>query len=558
LFARVQLQLQVERKTRARELGDHEVRARNAQKMEVWRLQRAQERAEMAAELRGDLSVDEEARLIRCIASRERANEALNEANLVKSQRAADFEEVLSQLKLAAGAASLHEVVDKVAAQAATRLSLDKEKAQAEARLAAVRVDKEQVLRALNELKASGIGGIELNREVYNTLESEIHQARAMLKVNKAAFERLDGVLSAVRQGAFGLAQRLQPFDDVLETQAVPGTPGTAGAGADGQSSPLNVSSGVSMAPGSTTSSLLMLKTRGATVDRAPGVSASGPGAIGASGVAIAMAMRGESADFLTLAELKLTRILEIVGQPSSSVSGFGYGDGDASGGDATASDEAGGTARFDLLDDRSAVWSPTANSDPVVHQNNIRVRPDGRAGERQRGAIGFVPSREEDAPNSARSDTSSSGGAALVDDLGGETSELFVPSRDILKMSSSRHCAEVLRRKEVRPRTVDGVSQAVADVFLTVLPRRWPTRSARRPRRAFRTRRCCPSSASATSRRRTRGSRRLRRGRPAPICSARRRRRPRLPQPPGRRQGSSRTRPCLLRAATSARPWRS
>lgn len=454
LLVRVQLQQQVERKARARELGDHEVRARNAQKMEVWRLQRAQERAEMAAELRGDLSADEEARLIRCIASRERANEALHEANLVKSQRAADFEEVLSQLKFVVGAASLHEVVDKVAAQAATRLSLDKEKAQAEARLAAERVDKEQVVRALNELKASGIGGIELNREVYNTLESEIHQARAMLKANKAAFERLDGVLSAVRQGAFGLAQRLQPFDDVLEGQAVPGTPGTAGAGGDGMSSPLPTSAAL----GSTTTSLFMLKNRRATVDRAPGMKTAGPGAIGASGVAIAMAMRGESADFLTLAELKLARILEIVGQPSTSVSGFGYADGDASGGDSAhgaasgGGDDAAGTARFDLLDDRSAIWSLTANSDPVVHQNNIRVRPDGRVGGRPRGATAFVPTRDEDAPDSARSDTSSSGGGvAPADDLGGESGELFVPSRDILKMSSSRHCAEVLRRKEVR-----------------------------------------------------------------------------------------------------------
>ncbi|POM76990.1 hypothetical protein PHPALM_5702 [Phytophthora palmivora] len=149
----------------------------------------------MVAEMRGDLSAEEETRLLRCIENRERANEALHAANLVKSQKNADFEAVLAELKLAMGASCLREVVEKIAAQAATSVSLDKEKTQAEERLIAVRQEKEQVLRELNELKASGIGGIELNREVYNTLENEIQQAKAALKVNKSAYERLDGVM---------------------------------------------------------------------------------------------------------------------------------------------------------------------------------------------------------------------------------------------------------------------------------------------------------------------------------------------------------------------------
>lgn len=405
--------------------------------MEVWRLQRAQERAEMAAELRGDLSADEEAKLIRCIASRERANEALHEANLAKSERAADYDDVLSQLKLATGATSLREVVDKVASQSSTRLSLDREKIQAETRLATARLDKEQAVRALNELKASGIGGIELNREVYNTLENEIHQARTMLKVNKSAFERLDGVLSAVRQGAFGIAQRLQPFDDVLDGITLTGS-------ANGDNIISSSSSSSSGLPGSPSNGLNAFKTRGVTLDR----SMAGPGAISAGAAAI----RGESAEFLALAELKLTRILEIVGQPSVP-SGFGYSGDAESGNDGLSgpgtSEDMSSTARYDLADERNSIWSPTDNSDPVVHQNNIRVRPDGRP---QRGAaLVFVPPRAEpsaESLDSARSDASSSG-IAGVDDIG-EVNALFVPSRDILKMSSSRHCAEVFRRKEV------------------------------------------------------------------------------------------------------------
>lgn len=352
--------------------------------MEAWRLQRVQERAEIAAELRGDLSAEEEAKLLRSIESRERANEALHLANLTKSQKAADYEEVLDQLKLAAGATSLEEVVEKLFAQGTTTTSLEKEKAQAEARLIAVRQQKEQALQILNELKASGIGGIELNREVYNTLENEIQQSKATLKVNKAGYERLDGVITGVRQGSFGLAQRLQAFDDVLDVTSLENC-----------------------------SSLLSSSTSGI------------PGGA-----------RGEHADCLAIAELKLTKMLELVGQQNSSVNSFsGFG---GSGGNGNENEETyeDGSSRADL-DDRNAPWSPTMNSDPVLHRNNIRVRP-GVPFSRQ------LQFNREDSLDSARSNSST------VSDSGSDHIDVLVPSRDILKMSSSRHFSEVMRKKEV------------------------------------------------------------------------------------------------------------
>ncbi|KAJ0402655.1 hypothetical protein P43SY_007520 [Pythium insidiosum] len=415
----VQLQLQLERKARARELSDHEIRARNAQKMEAWRMQRMQERAELAAELRGDLSNEEEQRLLRCIESRERANEALHQANLTKSQKAADYEEVLDQLKLAMGATSLVEVVEKIQSQALTAVSLEKEKTQAETRLVGVRQEKAHVVQALNELKASGIGGIELNREVYNTLEHEIQQAKATLKVNKAAYERLDGVIQAVRQGSSGLAQRLLAFDDVLDL------------------SPTDVASASATATAAVS---------------------SGPGA-GAS----VLPARGDNTDALALAELKLAKILELVGQQSSSVNGFGSGFGgsgsgsNSSGGSGDASDEGfddAGSSRADLLDERHALWSPSANNDPVLHLNNIRVRPP------KRGALGghFVDlDTASESLDSARSDAS----AASESDV---AMDVLVPSRDILKMSSSRHFAEVMRKRELLEKQKAAAERGISD----------------------------------------------------------------------------------------------
>jgi hypothetical protein len=408
----VQLQLQLDRKTRARELTDTEIRAKNAQKMEAWRLQRIQERAEMAAQLRGDLSADEELRLLRCIESRERANELLHVANLAKSQRAADYDAVLAQLKLAMGATSLHDVVEKIHAQTVTGVSLDKEKALAETKLTLVRQEKEHAVQCLNELKASGIGGMELNREVYNTLEQEIQQARATLKVNKAAYERLDGVVQAVRQGSFGLTQRLQAFDGVLDVSSVELVE-PAGSG-------------------------VLLSTQ-----------------------------RMDNADCLALAEVKLAKMVELLGQQSNASSSFGSsggsggafgaGTGGDDGGVGEDGGDDGGTSRgVDFPDERYALWSPTCNSDPVLHRNNIRVAPG-----RYTVVGNHVVDREEEdedarrrqqdnalALDSARSDRST---ASDSGEAGGDFMDVHVPSRDILKMSSSRHFAEVLRKREVR-----------------------------------------------------------------------------------------------------------
>lgn len=354
--------------------------------MEAWRLQRVQERAEIAAELRGDLSAEEEARLIRSIESRERANEVLHLANLTQSEKVADYEAVLDELKLAAGACSLEEVVEKLFAQGTTTVSLEKEKTHAEARLIAARQEKEQALQALNELKASGIGGIELNREVYNTLENEIQQAKATLKVNKSAFERLDGVMTGIQQGSFGLAQRLRAFDDVLDLNS-----------ADNCNSLLSGTAG-NISP-------------------------------------VSAGARGENMDSLAIAELKLTKMLELISQQNSSVNSFGnFGGGN---GDESEDGYEEGSSRADL-DDRNALWSPTMNSDPVLHTNNIRVRP----------GIPFshhVQFEREEALDSARSDISTLSNASS------DHMDVLVPSRDILKMSSSRHFSEVIRKIEVR-----------------------------------------------------------------------------------------------------------
>ena len=117
----------------------------------------------------------------------------------------------------ATGVRSLDEMVEKFMGQGANTAALESEKREAEARLVAAKERKEELHQQFMEMKASGIGGTELNREVYDKMDEQILQAKAALKVHKAACDRLEAVLVAVRQGVMGLAQQLTPFKGLVE-----------------------------------------------------------------------------------------------------------------------------------------------------------------------------------------------------------------------------------------------------------------------------------------------------------------------------------------------------
>ncbi|KAF0686123.1 Aste57867_22088 [Aphanomyces stellatus] len=380
----LQQQISIERKTRGRELSENTIKAKNAERMEQWRLKRIKQRSELAAELRGDLGLDEERKLLRDIDNKRKANADLSASNMEISQRAADHDQVFLQLKQVTGASCLQDVVDKFSAQNSSNASLEKEKARAEARLAAAKASKEGAIKALNDLKASGIGGIELNRDVYTALENDILQAKGQLKGNKAAYDCLDGVLAAVRQGASSLVQRLVPFDDILEIN---------------------------------------------------------------DDALAALTGKDSANDLLAVAEIKFAKVIEVVGQQNGSVGGF-----NSFGGDADDDDHArmsGGGSSGEMGDEaKHAVWSPAGNSDPVVHKNNIRVQAK--------------PATQK--PDSARSDASS---AAPDEDLDG-VMDVLVPSRDILKMSSNRHFAEIIRKKELEEKRKNAAERGISDEELT------------------------------------------------------------------------------------------
>jgi hypothetical protein len=277
---RLQARLASERAARERDLEERRVELARATKMEAWRRQRAAVRAEMKAELAGDLSREQEEQLLHTLAAKEAAVAQLQQERRQREERAAALQDAFTRIKATTGVATLEQMVDRFLGAPRLREALESERSEAEARLAAVRREHAAALAeyealqgsggvgaALAQLDASqaaallppqpggreragsslsaitlgggpspgvllpvpapaalggvgpGAGGEDSWREELSRLERLLGGARAQLRLHRSGAERLEEILLSVRQGALGLASMLEPFRELLATQ---------------------------------------------------------------------------------------------------------------------------------------------------------------------------------------------------------------------------------------------------------------------------------------------------------------------------------------------------
>jgi hypothetical protein len=110
--------------------------ANNAAKMEAWRVEREEMRAEFASEMRGDLSIEEERQLQTRLQVREADVEKLQKENEENTRQLNKLEEQFTQVRQATGVNSLEEMVDKFVGQEGNRNALIDERKDVEGRLA--------------------------------------------------------------------------------------------------------------------------------------------------------------------------------------------------------------------------------------------------------------------------------------------------------------------------------------------------------------------------------------------------------------------------------------
>lgn len=229
-------------------------------------------------------------------------------------------------------------------------------------------------------------GAVEISRDAHEALERQISEAKAALKVHRAACERLEGIVVSVRQGAFGLAQRLQPFEELLAE----GEGSEAGEGDDS-----DADSAVGGAGG-----------------------AAGDGALPEPAV--------ECISVLMRVERRLTRMLEMIAQTAP----------------ARAS-ESEALSHSASVSSASAWGGPLVSADTLPAANNVRVKPLTQRSD------GSTPRRADDDSDEEVSTRRPRSSAAAAAAAAAAARQTVLDRSTLKKMARTLHTSELRRREK-------------------------------------------------------------------------------------------------------------
>lgn len=211
------VEIKMNAQVREVELQSLREEAARAQRMLDWRQERRNMRDLAEAQAAGDLDAAGEQELLNQKDKLTAKAEVLQNKSKKTYDQALTMEEAFVQIRRATGITTLEEMVEKFLGQSANKEALLEEKDVAEEHLRRVREQLAEAEERFAGLKASGVGGTEFNRDVYDKLDDEIGQLKTELKQNLAACSRLESVSMSCRLGALGLAQRLAPLTNLVD-----------------------------------------------------------------------------------------------------------------------------------------------------------------------------------------------------------------------------------------------------------------------------------------------------------------------------------------------------
>jgi len=209
--------LSVSRKDREVLLDQRKAEFKNARLLSEWLRERERMKVELGIELRGNLTLEEERFLKSQIDDKQEKSRSLQRASEEGQKKLQSMEEAFTKLKQITGVQNVGDMHEKFSNQKSNKLQLEVEVKDAEHRLAQVKKAYARQESLFSELKSSGGGVTELNRESIHKLEEAYGEARNEQKFIKAEAERIATVLLGLHQGAQGLLQRAQPYQALAE-----------------------------------------------------------------------------------------------------------------------------------------------------------------------------------------------------------------------------------------------------------------------------------------------------------------------------------------------------
>lgn len=185
---------------------------KTAQVLQEWMGQRAQQKAELQIELKGNLTRTEEAFLKTTVNAKIDNTKNLQKAAEESQKKLQAMEDLFAKLKQVTGVRTLEDMLDKFSSQKGNKKGLEMDVAEAEKRLATAKKENRKKEKQFQELKSSGGGLAELSREVNEKMEEAINASRTEQKLIRADSDRLSAIILSLSQGAQGLLQRVGPY----------------------------------------------------------------------------------------------------------------------------------------------------------------------------------------------------------------------------------------------------------------------------------------------------------------------------------------------------------
>lgn len=190
---------------------------KNAEMLQDWMARRKEAKMNLAIELRGDLTKEEERFLLDQINAKVEETKNLQKANEESSKLLHDTEAFFAKLKSITGVVSLENMAEKFSLQKISKIDLEKEVAEVERKLSHAKKELLYQEKLYADLKSSGAGQADLSRTTTDKLKADIELARGDVKITKAQSERLATVLLELQQSSNGLLQRLIPHLDIID-----------------------------------------------------------------------------------------------------------------------------------------------------------------------------------------------------------------------------------------------------------------------------------------------------------------------------------------------------
>ena len=205
------------RKDRECRIAERKIEFANAERLNIWLQKREQLKRELGIELRGDVTMEEESFLKAQIEDKLKNTRSLQKSAEEATKKLQSMEEAFIKLKQVTGVRAVEEMHEKFSNQRSNKSQLENDVKDAEQRLSQAKKVAARLESHYQELKSSGGGLAELNREHINKLEEAFNDAKNDHKFIKADSERLATILLGLHQGAHGLLLRVNPYLSLAE-----------------------------------------------------------------------------------------------------------------------------------------------------------------------------------------------------------------------------------------------------------------------------------------------------------------------------------------------------